>query len=56
MRSCRSITEACPIRDEIWQMRGDGIRDNGYMYGTKVGCQDYGVNSPFLEDMGAEME
>lgn len=56
MRSCRSITEACSIGDEIWQMRGDGLRDNGYMYGTKVDCQDYGVNSPFLEDMGAEME
>lgn len=37
-------------------MRGDGIRDDGYMYGKRVGCWDYGVHSPFLEDMGAEME
>lgn len=37
-------------------MRGDGHKDDGYMYGTKVSSRDYGVNSPFLEDMGAEME
>lgn len=37
-------------------MSGDVLMNNGYMCGTKVGCQDYGVNSPFLEDMGAEME
>jgi len=56
MRSCRSIIEACSTRDEILVDEGDGISDDGYMYGTKVGCQDYGVNSPFLEDMGAEIE
>lgn len=37
-------------------MRGDGISDDGYMYGKRVSWRDYGVNSPFLEDMGAEME
>lgn len=33
-------------------MRGDGLRDDGYMYGTKVGCQDYGMQQPISGGCG----